>query len=129
LHQKGHSHLLEHHKIFLKQYENSDVSYKEIVSKPGYVLASSLIALILTISLYFVYGISIISLYISALVYLVWVEYVHYLFHSPKGVWLEKIAMFKRIKEHHHIHHTDFIYNYGIGSTFTDYFFFTKKHK
>lgn len=126
LHQSTHAHLTEHHKIFLEQYENKSYGYKDIVSKPGYVFTSSLLALILTISLSFFYQGTYI-IYISALVYLVWVEWTHYLFHSPSDSIIESTKVFQLLKEHHHQHHLKFKLNYGIGSTIMDHIFRSKQ--
>ncbi len=125
LHMTTHVHITKHHKIFRKQYEDPSYGYKDIVSNPGYIIASSLLALVLTIVLSFYYKNSYI-IYVTALVYLIWVEVVHYLFHSPSGYKFENLNIFQLLKEHHHQHHIRFKINYGIGSTFFDHLFRTK---
>jgi len=126
LHNPSHAHITEHHKIFHKNYENPAYGYKDIVSKPAYVFVSSIFALLITIILSFSFDNAYI-IYTSAVLYLLWVEWVHYLFHSPKGSYIEKLTLFQSLKEHHHIHHLEFKINYGIGSSLMDYIFRTKK--
>lgn len=125
LHKPNHSHITLHHKIFRHNYEDPNYHVKDIVSKPSYVMASSLLSLVLSVVLYpFIHDSYLI--FVSGMLYLIWVEYVHYLFHSPKGYFLEKLTLFKMIKEHHRVHHTLFNGNYGIGSTLYDHILRTK---
>lgn len=126
LHQPKHGHIVEHHKIFLKQFENPQVALKDIASKPAYVFTSSLLALIAALIMMIFNPVYAVIIYVSAIFYLIWVEYSHYLFHSPKGYKLEQFTFFKILKEHHHVHHIKFNVNYGIGSSFMDIVLKTK---
>lgn len=125
LHKSTHPHITLHHKIFRYNYEDPNYGVKDIVSKPGYVLASSLLSVILSIVLDPYINNSYL-IFVSGMLYLIWVEYVHYLFHSPRGTLLEKLTLFKMIKEHHRAHHIQFNGNYGIGSTLFDHILRTK---
>jgi len=126
LHLATHSHITHHHKIFKENYEDPKYKIKDIVSNPGYIFVSSLLALTVTIIFLLMNQPTAFWIYIWAVFYLLWLEGVHYLFHSPKKIWIEKTALFQSLKHHHHLHHIHFKVNYGIGSTFFDYILRTK---
>lgn len=126
LHLPTHSHTTHHHKIFRYDYEDTSQTAKDIVSAPAYIFASSLLALTLTIFFMVLQPTTAYLIYLSALVYLIGLEYLHFLFHSPKKIWIEKMVLFLLLKEHHHLHHIHFNINYGIGSTLYDYILRTK---
>lgn len=126
LHQSTHSHITHHHKIFKENYEDPKQKIKDIISNPGYIFASSLLSLVVMIIFIAMNQQSAYWIYIWAVFYLLWLEGVHYLFHSPKKIWIEKTALFQSLKHHHHLHHIHFKVNYGIGSTFFDYILRTK---
>lgn len=129
LHKKsGHDHIRIHHKNFKgdESFENSKMNIKDIMSSPGYIFITSSLALILTITLSFSFGLISLWIYISSVVYDLWLEFAHFLFHSPKKTKFETSKFFLLLKEHHRTHHGKLKYNYGIGSTFYDYLFKTK---
>ena len=126
LHQASHSHITHHHKIFKDKYEDSSYHLKDIASHPSYVFSSSLLSLAVTLIFMTFNQEGAYFIYIWALLYLIWLEVVHYLFHSPKGLKIENLTLFKQLKHHHHLHHIHYKVNYGIGSTFYDYILRTK---
>lgn len=129
LHKKGgHNHIHIHHKNFKgdQSFENNKMNLKDIMSSPGYIFITSSPALILTVLFYFNFGLISLWLYFFSIAYDLWLEFVHYLFHSPKRTKFETSKFFLLLKENHRVHHEKFKYNYGIGSTFYDYIFKTK---
>lgn len=126
LHRRDHPHLVEHHKIFLETFESNNYGFKEIVSHPGYIFISSILTLGITL-LWIQYDIRGLWIYFFGCLYLLWVEWAHYLYHRPKGYRFEKWAFFQMLKEHHHQHHLKFNKNYGIGATFIDHIARTKR--
>lgn len=127
--ESGHPHIIGHHVTFhgKRTYENTDASYKDIVSSGWYILASLLPCLIITAITY--QANTLYALIFSSVsgCYLLWVEVSHYLFHKPHKYFIERFTFFKRIKQHHKIHHTYYQTNFGIGSSFWDYLLKTKK--
>lgn len=125
LHRPNHSHLKIHHVDFFKTFEDPSASFKGIASKPAYILTSSVLGLVLSLQFMFVDPYAFI-IWPASLLYLLWVEFVHYLFHSPKGLFIERFSIFTRLKSHHHQHHLRITINYGIGSSLIDHIFKTK---
>lgn len=126
LHKPSHSHIVHHHKIFRKKYEDPSQKVKDIMSAPSYIFSSSLLTLITTIVWTIVSTEPAYTIYVYGLIYLIGLEYFHYLFHSPKKIWIEKTTLFQMLKEHHHLHHIHFNSNFGIGSTLFDHLLKTK---
>ena len=121
-------HILKHHKDF-----NGQSSYSQIDAKKADIVSSKLY-LAVNAALYFPLGYAFFQInhsfaiifLTSAMCYTIWIEYVHLLFHRPAGQRIEETAFFKKIKEHHRIHHIRYRVNYGIGSDWWDRVFKTK---
>lgn len=118
----GHPHISQHHVMFhgKTSYEHAEASYKDIVSNLGYIttswLPAGLIGFIIipydsTLGVLFA---------TTGLLYLIWVECSHYLFHKPHHFFIEKLYIFKQLKEHHRLHHIHYQTNFGIGSSVWD---------
>lgn len=131
LHKSGeHPHIAKHHVLFHGKttYESQDASYKDIVSNIGYILFTWSPCGLVAIILFPINTSYAMAFALSGVLYTVWVEFVHYLFHKPHGWWIEENRLFQNLKEHHRIHHIYFKSNYGIGASFWDYIVKTEKH-
>lgn len=125
LHKPTHSHLTIHHHIFRKDYEDPHYRLRDVASKPSYILACASLSFLLSLLLLpFIKNSYLI--FIVAILYLVWVEWVHFLFHCPHGLKIEQLTVFQLLKEHHREHHIHYRFNYGIGSTLMDHLMRTK---
>ncbi len=125
----GHPHISEHHVSFhgRKTYEVADASYKDIVSNIVYIIFSWLPCGIIGFTMYPQFP-KLGTLFATiGFLYLLWVETVHYLFHKPHYYFIEDGPIFKKLKEHHRIHHIYYKTNFGIGSTLWDIILKTKK--
>ena len=126
LHFSGqHMHITLHHKKFHgnRSYSIPDSEYNEIVSGWFYILFSMLPC---GITAWYFTRYSLLGAFCLAacgISYILWIEYVHYLFHKPADQFIETTSLFKQIKEHHRLHHVVFNQNFGIGSTFMDHIF------
>lgn len=125
----GHPHISKHHVMFHGKttYEHADASYKDIVSNFGYIFFSWLPCGLIGFQLFRVSP-QLGSLFASiGALYLIWVESAHYFFHKPHQLFFEDIGVFKKLKEHHRIHHIYYKTNFGIGSSVWDRLLKTKK--
>jgi len=122
-------HITEHHKYYHGQqgYEQPGSAWNDIASSPAYIITNILLYMPLAVLAYFVslpFG----SAFATAAVgYTLWIEISHFWYHSPLKTFIEEISVFKKMKEHHRIHHIHYNKNYGIGSSTWDYILRTKK--
>lgn len=62
-----------------------------------------------------------ISLYIlTCVLYFIWSEYVHLLFHKPSHNWIENTKEFNYLRDRHFRHHNVPASDYGIGTSLWD---------
>lgn len=122
-------HIKIHHKIFhgVKSYEIDNAKAEDILlDAKGILLNGSLYLIPASIILY-ENKFNGILFFVFCLLYNLWEEYVHLYSHKSSNVFIEKLKIFKRLKEHHRVHHYIYNSNYGIGTTLWDIVFRTKK--
>ncbi|WP_430882914.1 sterol desaturase family protein [Fusibacter sp. JL216-2] len=124
-------HITLHHKNYYgdSRFSKPGSAWSDIASSPAYIITNILMYLPLSVLSYFVSRPFGSAFTITAIAYTLWVEIAHFWYHSPLNSSIEKKEVFKKIKEHHKIHHVHYNKNYGIGSSFWDYIFKTKKEK
>ena len=120
LHQPKHDHLLKHHKEYLGDSFTRGVTFTDVASSPGYILSNILIYSIIIALIYLFNPIFALLSLVSAVIYTLWVEAVHYEYHSIKKKWFKKSRIFKGLKKHHYKHHQLFNKNFNIGSRIWD---------
>lgn len=120
LHKPKHDHLLKHHKEYLGESFTRKVTFKDVASSLSYILSNILIYSIVIALVYIYYPIFAILSLLSAIVYTLWVEVIHYEYHSIKEKEFKKWKIFKLLKKHHYKHHQVFNKNYNIGSRIWD---------
>lgn len=124
-----HEHIKIHHKLYhgLESYELEQVDKFTILSGFWEIMRNVLLylpaALLIAVNS-LKYGI---LFFIVCLIYNGWEELLHFYFHKKSEVFLERLKLFKALKEHHKVHHYMYQYNFGIGSSFWDIIFKTKK--
>jgi sterol desaturase/sphingolipid hydroxylase (fatty acid hydroxylase superfamily) len=120
LHRPLHDHLAKHHKEYLGDSFTREVSFQDVASSLGYILSNILIySIIIALIFLFNPNFAFFSL-ISAVIYTLWVEFIHYEYHSIKKKWFKDTRIFKFLKKHHYYHHQVFNKNYNIGSRIWD---------
>ncbi len=122
-----HTHIVKHHVLFRgdKSYSILDSKYNDIVSGLSYIIVNMMPNMLMAWYLWSSSKMAASALLTCGIVYTIWIESAHYLFHHPMDYAIEKNAYFLRLKEHHRIHHVVFRNNYGIGSTLIDHLFKT----
>jgi sterol desaturase/sphingolipid hydroxylase (fatty acid hydroxylase superfamily) len=123
------SHIKDHHRIFhgIKSYELKEVNADEILSdwKEMLLKISPMIPISILI---FVNNMPLGILFILvSILYSLWSEYLHLSFHRSNTIFFARYEFFKKLKEHHRVHHYIYSTNYGIGTTFWDIVLKTKK--
>lgn len=98
--ESGHPHITEHHVTFHGKttYENMDTSYKDIVSNIWYILVSLLPNALGTAIIYNINPLYAMTFGLSGVLYLIWVEVSHYLFHKPHGYAIERFSFLKTLR-------------------------------
>lgn len=124
-----HPHITKHHVMFYGKttYEHPDSTYKDIMSNAGYIFSSWLPSGLIGFQLYKTTPTLGCLFATTGLLYLLWVEGAHYLFHKPHHFFIENRKFFKALKEHHRLHHIFYQSNFGIGSSVWDLILKTKK--
>lgn len=122
-------HVQIHHKDFDGEisYSKKDTKFRTIASGERYVILNILLYSPLGIIITFINSSLGIIYFASAIIYTMWVEFVHYYFHTGKKMLLDDFKFYKLLKEHHRIHHVLYNFNYGIGSSIWDRILRTKK--
>lgn len=125
LHQSNHSHLTKHHKDYNKETFSSNVKFNDVASSTSYIISNILLyGIILLIIHRFYPSFATLSL-IFAIIYTLWIEYIHYEFHNLKKQNFKKAKWYKKLKNHHYKHHLVYRKNYNIGSRIWDIIFKT----
>ena len=125
----GHAHIRKHHKIFhpKNSYADKTANKEEIFSGKLYVISNAVlyfpVALIVASQSRFLGSL----FFMVAFSYTIWIEVVHLFFHKPSGMFFERNILFKKLKEHHKVHHDVYDANYGIGSSVWDWILGSKK--
>lgn len=122
-------HVKNHHRIFhgLKSYEFEDINTDDVLSSVTEIFRNVVLYLPPTLIIFLQ------SKYFGALFLVVclfynfWEELVHLNFHRSRDGLLSKLKVFDNLKEHHRVHHYIYNSNYGIGTSFWDSVFKTKK--
>ena len=127
LHKNEHDHLLVHHKQYLGDSFVQDVKFKDVASSLGYILSNILIIAIICIPIYLYNNYLMYLTLLFSSLYIVWVEWIHFMFHSSKNYFFKKYKIFKNLRNHHYIHHQVFNKNFNIGSNIWDKFLKTLK--
>ncbi|ERI94418.1 fatty acid hydroxylase family protein [Clostridiales bacterium oral taxon 876 str. F0540] len=122
-------HIKNHHRLFhgVKSYQIKEAKSEDILLDAKGILTNIVLYVIPSAVLFMqskIYGILFL---IVCLIYNVWEECVHFYSHKITNTFLEQNRLFKRLKEHHRVHHYIYNSNYGIGSTIWDIVFRTKK--
>jgi sterol desaturase/sphingolipid hydroxylase (fatty acid hydroxylase superfamily) len=122
-------HIKLHHRTFhgLKSYELDNVESSEILLSGKERLINGVLYLP-PAGLFFLKN-SKLGLVFFAVCFLCscWGELLHLYFHKKTDLFFAKHYIFKSLKEHHRVHHYIYSSNYGIGSSFWDIIFRTKK--
>lgn len=122
-------HIKNHHRIFhgVKSYEAEDAKSGDILlDATGLLLNAVLYVLPAVIVFMQNKGLSVLF-FVICFLYNLWEECIHFYSHKNSNIFLEKLELFKRLKEHHRVHHYIYNSNYGIGSTLWDVVFRTRK--
>ncbi len=127
LHRPQHDHLSKHHKEYLGDSFTRDVSLTDVASSVGYIVSNILIYSVIIALIFIIQPIFAIFSLISAIIYTLWVEFIHYEYHSQKKKWFKNTSAFNFLKKHHYTHHQVFNKNYNIGSRIWDVLFKTLK--
>lgn len=122
-------HIKNHHRLFhgVKSYQFKEAKSEDILLDAKGILMNIVLYLVPSVSIFMrskIYGI---LFFVICFVYNMWEECVHFYSHKTTNMFLEKTEPFKRLKEHHRVHHYIYNSNYGIGSTIWDIMFGTKK--
>jgi sterol desaturase/sphingolipid hydroxylase (fatty acid hydroxylase superfamily) len=122
-------HIKSHHKTFhgQKSYEIKDFDAYEIISDAKEIFRNIVLYLPLAVIIFNFKSLGGIIFFLACVVYSLWSEYLHLSFHKSTGGIFKGLGLFKKLKEHHRIHHYVYNSNYGIGSSFWDKVFRTKK--
>lgn len=123
-------HVKNHHRIFhgLKSYELDEVISSDVLSTFGEILRNAAFYFP-PATLFFINEKYLgILFFIVCLLYNLWEEFLHLYFHKRSEVFITKYKMFQDLKEHHRVHHYIYNSNYGIGTSFWDLVFRTKRY-
>lgn len=122
-------HIKNHHRIFhgIKSYELEEAKSQDILLDVKGILLNSLLYLLPATIIFTQSKIFGIIFLVVCYLYNLWEECVHFYSHKSAKVFFEKFELFKKLKEHHRVHHYIYNSNYGIGSTLWDALLRTKK--
>jgi len=122
-------HIKEHHRIFhgIKSYEAEDGKPEDIISGFKDNLEIGIVYLLPAVMLFNQNIIYLLLFVVVCFLYNFWGERVHLYSHISKNGFIERLEVFKKLKEHHRVHHYIYYSNYGVGTTFWDRVFRTKK--
>ncbi|GFP78202.1 sterol desaturase family protein [Clostridium fungisolvens] len=123
-------HVKVHHKVFhgIDSYELEVIDKETVLSSFGEILRNIVLYLPLAIAIFMKSRFLGILFLIVCIIYNLWEEFVHYYFHKKnKQLFVFKLKLFKKLKEHHRIHHYMYRYNFGIGTSLWDVIFRTIK--
>ncbi|MBC2581935.1 sterol desaturase family protein [Clostridium sp. DJ247] len=123
------SHIKDHHRIFhgIKSYEFNEPNPEDIISSKKDILITVAFSLPIVLIIFIQNKLFAVLFLLTSFVYNLWGEYVHFCFHRTNNNILDKFTFFKKLKEHHRVHHYNYNTNYGIASRFWDIVFGTKK--
>lgn len=116
-------HVKVHHKVFhgIDSYELEVVDKETVLSSLGEILRNIILYLPLAIGIFINNKFLGVLFLIVCIIYNMWEEFVHYYFHKKdEELFVLKLRLFKRLKEHHRVHHYMYGYNFGIGTRFWD---------
>jgi sterol desaturase/sphingolipid hydroxylase (fatty acid hydroxylase superfamily) len=122
-------HIKKHHRIFhgVRSYEAENVQKEDILLDAKGILLNGVLYLLPSFVV-FTQNKGLGVLFIAVcFFYNLWEECVHFYSHKSSNIFLEKLELFKRLKEHHRVHHYIYNSNYGIGTELWDVVFRTKK--
>lgn len=122
-------HIKDHHRIFhgIKSYEPKDAKSEDILLDAKGILLNAVLYLLPAAVLFTknkMFGVMFLAV---CFLYNIWEECVHLYSHKSTNSFLERLELFKSLKEHHRVHHYIYNSNYGIGSTLWDVVFITKR--
>jgi sterol desaturase/sphingolipid hydroxylase (fatty acid hydroxylase superfamily) len=122
-------HIKNHHRIFhgLKSYEIKDAKSEDILLNAKGILLNCALYLLPATAIFMqnkTFGILFLAV---CFLYNLWEEYVHLYSHKSANMFFEQLEVFKKLKEHHRVHHYIYNSNFGIGTTLWDVVFRTKK--
>lgn len=122
-------HITKHHRDYHGEicYSKPGAPWNDIASSPAYIIANIALYAPLSIMAYFASVPFGSAFTMTAIAYTMWIEVAHYMYHAPLKTFIERTDVFRKIKEHHRIHHVVYNSNYGIGSSVWDRIFGTKK--
>lgn len=122
-------HIKNHHRIFhgVRSYDAENVQKEDILLDAKGILLNGVLYLLPSIIVFTQNkGVGVLFVAVCFL-YNLWEEYVHFCSHKSSNVFLERFQLFKRLKEHHRVHHYIYNSNYGIGTELWDVVLRTKK--
>lgn len=122
-------HIKNHHRIFhgIKSYEAETVKSEDILLDANGIMLNGglyLLPALIVFTQNKIFGVLFLA---ACLVYNLWEEYVHLYSHKSAKTFLEKLEFFRKLKEHHRVHHYIYNSNYGIGTELWDVVFRTKR--
>jgi hypothetical protein len=122
-------HVKNHHTIFhgLKSYELEEVNIYDILSSVGELMRNGVLYLPPSLIIFLQNKPMGIIFLLICYLYNLWEEFLHLYFHKTSNIFIIKLRFFRNLKEHHRVHHYIYNSNYGIGTSFWDYIFKTKK--
>lgn len=120
LHQPRHTHLTIHHMEYKQKTFTRDVAFTDVASSIPYILSNMLLYGVVFIIIGWIdLQFSIVG-FVTGVGYTVWIEWIHYEFHSSNERFYKKHSWFKTLKKHHYEHHSVFKENFNIGSRWWD---------
>jgi sterol desaturase/sphingolipid hydroxylase (fatty acid hydroxylase superfamily) len=115
------SHVIKHHKQFIgESFEQHEADIKKITSKWSYVLSNILCYTPLSYVFFIKNFIAGILYLLTGIFYTLWVEYAHLHYHRSGWDKIGRLIIFKRLKQHHVLHHDHMNTNFGVGSVVWD---------
>ncbi len=122
-------HIKNHHRIFhgIKSYEAKEGKREDILLDAKGILLNGILYMLPSIVVFMQNKLLGCIFFAICFLYNLWEECVHLYSHKSANIFLERLEVFKRLKEHHRVHHYIYNSNYGIGSTLWDIVFRTKK--
>lgn len=126
LHKPNHSHLLVHHKEYRNNAFVQNVKISDVASSPVYIISNIFLYSMFFIIIFILNKFIGILGFFIAVSYTIWVELIHFEFHSNKDKFFKQYKWFSYLKKHHFTHHKIYNQNYNIGSDFWDVLLKTK---
>jgi sterol desaturase/sphingolipid hydroxylase (fatty acid hydroxylase superfamily) len=118
-----------HHKVFhgIKSYQLDEINRGDVLLNTEELMRNALFYLVPAIPIFMLNKTLGIVFFSVSFLYNVWEEFVHLNFHKKTDIFIVNLKFFQNLKEHHRVHHYIYNSNFGIGTSFWDIMFRTKK--